>query len=136
MSTKLSEHFSLAEFACRHCGVAKAHPELVAGLERLRAVGYAASGLPIMSGYRCPLHNAAVGGASLSQHRNGAAADVPLAVELDDVRALVAFSGIGWQWVGRFGKRRRLVRHVDVRHAVPEHNVTGGTLRRPTIWSY
>lgn len=130
----LSEHFSRAELACRHCRTLPARapglPVLVDGLEALRALAYPA-GLVLASGYRCPDRNAAVGGATSSQHLHAAAADVPLVAELAKVVALRRFSGIGWQMVGG----RKLVRHVDVRHA-SGHNTTGGTVRRPTTWEY
>jgi uncharacterized protein YcbK (DUF882 family) len=127
---RLSEHFVEDEFACRHCGVARAHPALVDGLERLRELAYP-SGLIVRSGYRCDDHNTAAGGAQLSQHQYGAAADVDLRAELDAVRALGVFSGIGYQVLGG----RRLVRHVDVRHAGP-HNWTSSTPARPALWRY
>lgn len=131
--TRLSAHFVSAELACRHCGRldGKVVPELLVGLEALRASAYAITGLVIASGYRCAEHNRAVGGAAQSQHVLRAAADVPLRVTLAHVRELQAFSGIGWQVVGG----RRLVRHVDVRHA-SSSNPTGGTVADPTTWSY
>jgi hypothetical protein len=136
----VSDHFTLSEFACNcrrtrpGCRGAICLPELADGLEALRDLAYP-TGLLIMSGYRCPGHNVAVGGSRSSQHLHGAAADIPLAAELDDVIALRFFSGLGWQYVGRLGRRRKLVRHVDVRHA-SAHNPTGGSLRRPTLWQY
>jgi uncharacterized protein YcbK (DUF882 family) len=127
----LSPHFTAAEFACPHCRVSKALPALVLGLERLRTLGYS-SGLVVRSGYRCPVHNKAVGGAANSQHRYGSAADVDLRVSLASVVALGVFSGVGWQTAAG---GRRLVRHVDVRHA-SGHNTTGGTPAHPTTWEY
>lgn len=73
----LSPHFSVAEFACNHCGELpddKRPPAaLLTALERIRAH----YGVPINinSGYRCPVHNANVGGASNSLHMQGCAAD-------------------------------------------------------------
>jgi hypothetical protein len=136
----VSAHFSRREFHCRCGGVRKGCegvrvlPELVAGLEKLRALAYP-NGLILASSYRCPGHNLAVGGASYSQHQYGAAADVPLAALLDDVIALRCFAGIGWQKVGRLGRRRKMVRHVDVR-SVSGRNPTGGSNARPTLWQY
>ncbi len=75
----LSEHFSKAEFACNHCG--KLHPsgvmpplELLDILEGVRAH----FGVPVSvnSGYRCPTHNANVGGANASRHMEGDASDI------------------------------------------------------------
>lgn len=72
----LSPHFSRSEFKCRHCGrVVGPHPRLVQVLEAIRAL----SGRPlvVVSGYRCRVHNNAVGGAATSQHVVGTAADIP-----------------------------------------------------------
>ena len=71
----LSPHFSRSEFACRcNCGFASVDAALITGLEQLRAM----LGVPIriLSGCRCPKHNAAVGGAKNSQHMLGKAADI------------------------------------------------------------
>ncbi|MCL4838886.1 MAG: DUF882 domain-containing protein [Thermoanaerobaculia bacterium] len=78
----LSPHFSRREFRCRcGCGTMDVDPRLVAGLEKLREQ---LGGRPIivLSGCRCPEHNAAVGGAAQSQHiaiekvQPGRAADI------------------------------------------------------------
>ncbi len=71
-------YFKMEEFKCRCCGRV-AYPENIEALvsnvldparERL--------GMPIVvnSGYRCPRHNAEVGGVARSQHLVGEAADV------------------------------------------------------------
>lgn len=67
-------HFSPEEFACKCCGENKIDPELVGLLEDIRE----ATGMPlvILSGYRCPKHNAEVGGQKRSAHMRGKAADV------------------------------------------------------------
>ena len=129
----LSPHFDSSEFRCRHCGVVKRPaPALVDALERLRAIAYP-DGLRIVSGYRCPEHNARIGGASRSQHLYATAADIEPRVPLDRVKAMKGFSGIGWSWYGRGIRRRRLVRHVDVRHAGP-FNPFAATKERPTTF--
>lgn len=94
-----SEHFSNAEMACRcGCGANECVPELLAALEAFRT----AVGAPVIvnSGYRCPAHNAAVGGAKASQHVLGRAADVRVKgrtpAELEAVaRTVPAIKGIG-----------------------------------------
>lgn len=67
-------HFKESEFACKHCGEIKIDSELLAVLELLRN-NYQAP-VTITSGYRCPTHNANVGGAPKSKHVEGIAADV------------------------------------------------------------
>lgn len=89
----LSKHFSRSEFACRHCGVAAVDPVLVCVLEELRrTVG---KPLRIVSGYRCPQHNRAVGGAPRSYHVLGQAADIPRGYATEAQAAAAGFLGIG-----------------------------------------
>lgn len=120
MAKKLSEHFSEDEFWCRgqdqgtcSCGHSlKIDPRLIELLEELRDI---IGGLPlhINSGYRCPQHNAAIGGVSNSQHTKGTAADVarPSHLSFDEFAWYVdqlAFDGIGLYRCSDFI-------HVDVR---------------------
>ena len=95
---KLGSHFDSSEFVCHCCGRGTVAPRLIELLERLRAK----AGVPIHvnCGYRCPKHNAEVGGVPNSQHVEGTAADVTIpkisfdkAVEL--VRSL-PFDGTGF----------------------------------------
>lgn len=69
------KHFKPQEFACKHCGEIKIDINLLEKLEELRT---AIGNKPIIvnSGYRCPTHNKAVGGAAKSQHMYGRAADI------------------------------------------------------------
>lgn len=121
---RCSEHFRFREFRSKGDGWIKVDSALVRGLERYRSL--LGKPVTIVSGYRDPAHNAAVGGASSSQHLFGNAADIPPALPLARVRDLRAFSGIG------VDARTGLVRHVDVRHRGP--NPTGGTLANPTVF--
>lgn len=68
-----SEHFSVAELACHHCGLQGVKKAMIDFLEDVRnEIG---EPLYVTSGYRCPTHNAEVGGASNSYHAKGLAAD-------------------------------------------------------------
>lgn len=70
------KYFKLSEFACK-CGKCK-HVEPPKKLQLLVDAIREKVGYPIIitSGYRCPAHNAAVGGAKNSVHMNGYAADL------------------------------------------------------------
>lgn len=101
---------SREEMACPCCGHLVADPELLSAWARFRTK----LGRPvtIASGYRCADHNAKVGGAHASQHRQGKALDIVCdAVELESewiYRLLLesGFRGIG-HGEGIF--------HIDVR---------------------
>lgn len=125
-----SRWFSFSEFRCKcggksdGCAVVRVHRALLIGLDQYRT---AHGPTTIVSGYRCPARNQKVGGASVSQHVYGAAADIALKAPVKVVQRLRRFSGIG--------HKGGLVRHVDVRH-VSGNNTTGGTPDRPTMWKY
>lgn len=129
-----SEHFSYAEWRCScggrlaGCRLVVVQRDLLIGLEGYRAA-YSPGGVEVVSGYRCPAQNAAVGGATDSQHLYGGAADVTYAATDIAVRRLRRFSGIGR------ARSTHKVRHVDVRH-VTGHNRSGGTPDAPTTWDY
>jgi uncharacterized protein YcbK (DUF882 family) len=106
-----SSHFSDAELACRHCSVNGCTQALVDALEAFRAL----VGKPVKvdSAYRCPEHNAAIGGAGKSEHVEGLAADIRVegmtAVELEAAaRKIPPIRGIG-----RDDHQQYI--HVDVR---------------------
>lgn len=123
-----SKHFRFAEWKCKEAsrgyhfcgGWIRLNRSLVKGLEKYRDIAGPTS---IISGYRCPGYNKAVGGASQSQHLDGEAADLVPKKLLQHVSSLHSFNGIGYQ--GGSG----LVRHVDVGH-------TWGSVWRPVVWEY
>jgi uncharacterized protein YcbK (DUF882 family) len=108
----LSEHFSSSEFACPDCGKASVTGELIVALEELRA----AAKLPIriLSGYRCPEHNASADGASHSQHMLGKAADVRI-LGLDLQHAYDVAKKVPAFYFGGIGVYDGNFLHVDVR---------------------
>lgn len=82
-------HFRPEEFRCRCCGglppFARANIEAL--VENVLDPARERLGLPIVvnGGYRCPKHNAAVGGVRGSQHMKGEAADiVPVGFRVKD----------------------------------------------------
>lgn len=79
---QLSDHFTLAEMACR-CGCGgESKPDILANLKRtaamLEVVRNACGNKPITvnDAYRCQDHNRAVGGEPQSFHMRGMAADI------------------------------------------------------------
>lgn len=126
----ISRHFKATEFKSKGNGNAYVHRSLLRGLERLRRnLGRSIS---VLSGYRDPDWNKYVGGASSSQHVLGTAIDPSSYIgTLEYVASLQIFSGIGWKWEN--GKK--VVKHVDTRHAGPD-NTTNGSPQHPTIWDY
>lgn len=75
MDEQLTTHFNRREFACADgCGFNTIDLRLVNALEVLR--GQLGKPIRILSGCRCDEHNKAVGGAKLSQHLLGKAADI------------------------------------------------------------
>ncbi|MBB3231720.1 D-Ala-D-Ala carboxypeptidase family metallohydrolase [Halomonas stenophila] len=71
----LSTHFSRSEFACGcGCGFDTVDAATLEILEAVRT--HFGAPVIVTSGCRCPDHNAAVGGASHSQHLYGRAADI------------------------------------------------------------
>lgn len=101
----LSPHFSRAEFACHHCGKVELDRTLVARCELLRAM--VGKPMRIVSGYRCPEHNRAVGGAPRSYHRLGQAVDVEPGYCTWQQAKRAGFRGVG--------VRRGQVIHLDLR---------------------
>lgn len=122
---RCSQHFTFRSFRSPGDGWIKLDRALVRALERYRA----ALGAPvtILSGHRDADWNAAQGGAPDSEHLHGTAADVEPAMPLDDVLALRAFSGIGYD------PASGLVRHLDVRHARSRYR--GATVAHPVVFA-
>ena len=81
---RLSPHFTLGQFVCKQAG---GYPKYVVLRERLllklerlleavNAKGYSAETLHVMSGYRTPAYNKAIGNVKHSRHMYGDAADI------------------------------------------------------------
>lgn len=118
LDTHYTPNFSRRELACK-CGCKPIPAGIDANLARLaRALQELRdlAGVPLIvtSGYRCPAHNQAVGGAPGSQHMHGLAADIwskhLTPKELADLAEKIpAFAN------GGIGLYSRWV-HVDVRN--------------------
>jgi zinc D-Ala-D-Ala carboxypeptidase len=88
----VSGHIMLSEYRCPCCGAipydteSLAHRELFQAYEDIRST--LKRPLRITSGFRCPKHNADIGGEPLSIHLFGLALDID-AVDIGEVETLV-----------------------------------------------
>jgi uncharacterized protein YcbK (DUF882 family) len=100
-------------------------PGFMARLEHLRADF--GRGMPVTSGYRCPLHDAEIGGRGA--HPTGHAVDVHVtgedAYRLVMLAARHGMTGIGVNQRGDMAKR---FIHMD--------DLGGPNFPRPRVWSY
>lgn len=124
---QLTKNFSSLEFECpcNQCTSNYIDEELVKLLQELREK-YNDS-ITITSGYRCPAHNAAVGGVPSSAHQAGLAADFqPKIVNVDELDKLYDLAYSIFNNIGD-GRHKKFV-HVDTR---PKK--TNGQKR---VWTY
>lgn len=114
---QLSANFTVEEFTCNHCGKipsGKPPQALVDILQQVRDHFGAAT--VVNSGYRCPTHNANVGGAPNSQHLVGDAADIAVSgVHAHKVYDYVATLLAGTGGLGKYDT----FTHIDVRAGAP-----------------
>ena len=114
----MSKYFKVDEMACPCCGRVFIDYRLFPILDRIRD----AVGQPVIinSGYRCPAHNADVGGAPDSQHLYGSAADITYdgvdVEKLTDIAIEAGASGVGSYFNQGFV-------HVDCRLATWDDNI-------------
>lgn len=113
----MSKYFTPSEMACPCCGRVFVDDRLFPILDRIRE----AVGQPVFitSGYRCPSHNAEVGGVANSQHLDGTAADITYdgvdVEKLTDIAIDAGASGVGSYFNQGFV-------HVDCRLATWDDN--------------
>jgi len=106
MSDNASPHFKWSEFACKcGCGCTYVSEKAIEKLETLRVL--LSAPMTINSCCRCPIHNAKVGGAPLSQHRAtktnpSTAFDIAIGnhdkQEIIELAELAGFKGIGTKY--------------------------------------
>lgn len=120
MPTQLSPHWTLEELACK-CGCkGEQAPAIKTALARLVTTALeplrVALGTSITAtcGYRCPRHNAAVGGAPASEHTQGIAADLATADQIHLAVLASKIPGVGA--IGLYPGKGII--HVDVRPRV------------------
>jgi uncharacterized protein YcbK (DUF882 family) len=115
LERRLSAHFIEDEFRCPcPCGKVYVDPRLLSILEQLRDL----TGRPVIisSGYRCPTHNADVGGTPQSAHLTGEAADMVCAISTERHGMIKTLLSLG---VSRIGIGRTFI-HVDVSDTLPQ----------------
>ena len=122
---RMSLNFRRSEFCCHcPCGSCLIQKGIVRALQEVRDL--VGSPMVITSGYRCPVHNDQIGGASHSMHMVGIAADVffvgqPMWYAYEAVRRVRPWSqdhgGIGLYppWESAGGKARGNFIHLDTR---------------------
>lgn len=127
LTEKLSTNFTVGELAATDgARYARISPELVAGLQRLRArIG---APISINSGYRHPKLNGMVGGASKSRHIAGQAADVRCSIMSPLELARLALDEFGCNIGIGLGKNGI---HIDVRGTLAIWVYEGAELSEP-----
>ena len=115
-------YFSLSEFVCPCCGRQEMKEDFLKLLDYARDV----AGVPfkITSGFRCPRHNAHVGGKPNSAHLGGWAADIAAEDSETRARIVVGLIKAGFRRIGIDFKRGFI--HVDCDPEKP----------KPRLWGY
>lgn len=129
----MSNHFSFVEFRCK-CGGRQrgCKRNWTSRVQVLRLEQYRKRvGRPvrIISGYRCPGHNKAVGGAKYSQHQYGYSSDFAGLISANTLVSWRIFAGVGQ------GGHTGMAVHGDSRD-VSKYNFTGASKSSPDRWRY
>lgn len=120
-------YFKPAEFACKHCRDNRMQDWFLRDLDELRH--QFGRPLIITSGYRCPLHNAAVSSTGhAGPHTTGCAADIGVARGEAYAVLRLAFA-LGFTGIGVAQKSAERFIHLDKLLAAPGR-------ARPLVWSY
>lgn len=130
------KHFTVKELRCKCCG--QLHPEAKENIEALvdnvldPARELFGKPIHVNSGFRCPLHNAAVGGVAKSQHLLGEAADITASSPAENLTLARIIAQLGnydqiiiyvhngstepqfihVSWKRNGGNRHRILKHV------------------------
>lgn len=115
-TTQLTQNFRISEFHCKGstCGCTQTlhDPQLSAYLQQIR--DHFGKPVYITSGYRCPVHNAAVGGSSSSKHASGQAADFYIS-GVDPLTIAQYAESIGILGIGQYEADYGNFVHIDTR---------------------
>lgn len=106
-------HITPENWLCPCCNTANIHPDLLEAVWQFwRETG---NQWKMTSVYRCPKHNAAVGGVNDSYHTIGMAADFRPTKRTAPELAVMAFTTIGWAEHGLLLEPEKGIIHFDLR---------------------
>lgn len=115
-NVSLSTNFKVSEFSCHGsgcCSTVLIDDQLVVYLQKIR--DHFGKSITITSGYRCPTHNARIGGATGSRHSKGQAADIVVqgvsSREVAKYAESIGIKGIGLYETAKDG----YFTHIDTR---------------------
>lgn len=94
----MAKHFTINEFACKHCGQIKIDSAFLQLLDNARDI----AGIPfhITSGYRCFEHNRAIKSQDTSSHVKGLAVDIRCASSRERFKILYGLLKSGFSRIG------------------------------------
>lgn len=90
-------NFKIDEFACKHCGQVHMDASFLAQMDNAR--DFAGVPFSVTSGYRCPVHNKAVGSTS-QNHPSGKAADIAVADGPTRLKIVMGLIRAGFRRIG------------------------------------
>lgn len=124
-------HFTADEFRCPCCRQQKMKRALLDRLDYIRETMQRS--MRVTSGFRCPIHNSAIGGAKHSAHLVGLAADISVAGwSAGQVRELAMLGLTHMQGVGLRVHGAAAGRYVHLDVLKPGDRLS----TRPAIWTY
>jgi zinc D-Ala-D-Ala carboxypeptidase len=116
---QITENFTDDEFKCPCCGKKDISMPFVQKLQTARDI--ASIPFAITSGYRCPKHNAEVGGTANSSHLKGMAADIRTRTSSERFAIVDGLLKAGFE---RIGIGSNFV-HVDIDESKPPRVMWG-----------
>lgn len=112
----VAKNFRVNEFSCHGkgcCSTVKIDPKLAEYVQKIR--DHFGKPVTISSGYRCPTHNKAIGGASKSRHVEGMAADIKVQ-DVAPVTVAMYAESIGIKGIGLYETEKDgFFVHIDTR---------------------
>lgn len=134
-------HFSESELACKDCGVNGVKPQGVALFEDVRRLaeehfGMGRVRMVVNRGYSCEAHNAALGGASKSQHVEGLAIDFRMLVGQDRGKGRIEWVPVSPAVVEQIARRSKLLGGIGRASNYVHIDARPKTTAMPAQWAY